>query len=306
METSTPGQTALAGARLRAWLRALRPEQWVKNLVVFAALVFGLRLLDAGAVLGSLVAFVVFCAASSAAYLLNDVVDVERDRLHPAKARRPVAAGEIAVTHAAAGSVALAAGAVAAALAWNAELAGVVGLYLGLNLAYSFYLKHLAVVDVLVIATGFVLRAVAGGAAISVTVSSWLVVCTFMAMLFLALGKRRAEVAGLPEAADHRPTHRGYGVGALDQMMTIVVAATLVSYCLYTLSPEVRERFGVGHLELTVPFVVYGLFRYLHLVRTGTRAQNPTRAVLTDVPILVAVALWGGLVLVLLYARTGA
>jgi 4-hydroxybenzoate polyprenyltransferase len=281
-----------------AWLRALRPEQWVKNLLVFAALVFGLKLLDVTAVLYSALAFVAFTAASCAVYLLNDIVDLERDRSHPEKARRPLAAGEISVVAAGVVGILLAAGALAAGAWLTPALAVVLGIYIALNLAYSLALKHLVIVDVLVIAIGFVLRAFAGGAAIS----PWLVVCTFMVMLFLALGKRRAEIAALDAASEHRPVHAGYRVDLLDQMMTIVVAATLVSYCLYTLSPEVQERFGVSHLEATVPLVVYGLFRYLQIIRSTDQAQNPTSVLISDRPILVTIVLWGGLVLALLYA----
>lgn len=303
VETPTP--STLAGFRPLSWARALRPEQWVKNGVVFAPLVFGLRLFDPGALLASLAAFGVFCAASSAVYLANDISDLERDRRHPRKRLRPIAAGEIPIGAAAAVAAALAVGGLAAGTLVTPELALVTAAYLVLNLAYSLVLKHVAIVDVMCIALGFVLRAVAGGAAISVTVSPWLVLCTFMVMLFLALGKRRAELAGLDAADQHRPANRGYRLDVLDQMMTVVVAITVVSYCLYTLSPEVRERFGASHLEVTVPFVVYGLFRYLQLVRDPDRAENPSRVVVSDGPIVLAALLWGGVVLLLLYRANG-
>ncbi len=286
-------------------MRALRPEQWIKNGVVFAPLVFGLRLLEPAAILASLAAFAVFCAASSAVYLWNDICDLERDRGHPRKALRPIAAGEISVGGAAAMAAGLAGAGLAGGYLVAPELALVTALYLAVNLAYSLRLKHVAIVDVLLVAFGFVLRAVAGGSAISVSVSPWLVVCTFMVMLFLALGKRRAELAELAAAGAHRPASRGYTLELLDQMMTVVVAATIVSYCLYTLSPEVRSSFGVTHLEMTVPFVVYGLFRYLQIVREGDRAENPSRALVTDRRILLTTLLWGGLVLLLLYAANG-
>jgi 4-hydroxybenzoate polyprenyltransferase len=292
---------ALGRPPLGLWLESLRPDQWTKNVLVFAALVFGMRLLDPAAVVATAVAFVVFCAAGSAAYLLNDIVDLERDRAHPLKRARPIASGAISVPRAALGSAALALSALTAAAWVSAALAGVVAVYLALNVAYSLALKHVVLVDVMTISLGFVLRAVAGGAAIGVQISPWLVLCTFMLMLFLALGKRRAELHALDGAEVHRPVMRGYRVELLDQLITIVVAATILTYCMYTLSPEVRERFGVEHLETTVPFVVYGLFRYLWLVRTSDRPQNPTRAVATDRPILAAGALWGLLVVWLLY-----
>ena len=290
-------------SRVGVWLRALRPDQWVKNAVVFVALVFGLRLLDPSAVAASLAAFLVFCAASSAVYLLNDIADLERDRAHPEKRRRPIAAGEISVRAAGTAAGLLVPSSLLVAFLVQPALALVVAAYLGLNVAYSLGLRQVMFVDVLAISLGFVLRAVAGAAAISVEISTWLVVCTFMVMLFLALGKRRAEVAASESAGLTRPVNQSYRVDLLDQLITVVVAATIMSYCLYTLSPDVRQRFGVNHLEVTVPFVVYGLFRYLYLVRHTDRAQNPTRAVVTDRPIAIATLLWGGVVLALLYAR---
>ena len=303
-------EQASAGAVHRAtvtsaWLRSLRPDQWIKNAVVFAGLVFGMRLLDPTAVALSLAAFAVFCAASSAVYLLNDVLDLEFDRTHPYKRHRPIASGAVPVRGAALLSAVLAVASMAVAWRVASDLALIVGAYLLLNVVYSLWLKHALFVDVLSIALGFVLRAMAGAAAVSVRISPWLVVCTFTVMLFLALGKRRAEVAAYERVEDQRPVTRGYSVGLLDQAISVVVAATLVSYCLYTLSPEVQERYGVAHLEMTVPFVVYGLFRYLYLVRATDRAQNPTRAVVTDRPIVVTILLWGGVVLGLLYAGIG-
>jgi 4-hydroxybenzoate polyprenyltransferase len=284
------------------WLRELRPEQWVKNAIVFAALVFGLRLLDPEAVLRSLAAFAVFCAASSSVYLVNDVFDRERDRLHPLKRMRGVASGRISVPAALLAGVVLGVSALAGGFATSTGLGVVVALYLALNAAYSAVLKHVVMVDVIGIALFFVLRAVAGAAAIPVEISPWLVVCAFMVMLFVALGKRRAELAALEDALRHRPASRGYTLELLDQLMTVVVSATIVSYCLYTLSPEVREKFAVNHLEATVPFVLYGLFRYLWLVRNTELAANPSRAVLVDGPLLGTILLWGATVVALIYA----
>jgi len=297
---------SVARSRIAAWANALRPDQWVKNVIVFAAPVFGLRLLDPQALLAASAAFAVFCAASSAVYLLNDVADLERDRAHPEKRRRPLAAGEIAPAPALGVAALLAAVAVAAGFAVAPGLAACVAAYVALNAAYSLGAKHVAIVDVLAISLGFVLRAIAGAEAIGVAISPWLEICTFFVMLFLALGKRRAEVAGLAGSDAHRPSTVGYSVPLLDQMMTAVLAATVVCYCLYTLSPEVQQRLGVQRLEATVPFVVYGLLRYLYLVRETTEARNPTRAVLRDVPLLVATLLWGAVVVALLYLGRGA
>ncbi len=295
------------GARsgVAAWTNALRPDQWVKNVVVFAAPVFGLRLLDPDAVARASGAFVVFCVASSAVYLFNDVVDLERDRAHPEKRRRALAAGEIAPASALVAAALLGSVAVAAGFVVAPGLAASVAAYLALNVVYSLGAKHVPIVDVLAIALGYVLRAIGGAQAIGVAISPWLEICTFFAMLFLALGKRRAEVAGLEAAGALRPSTAGYSLALLDQMMTTVLAATVVCYCLYTLSPDVQQRLGVERLEATVPFVVYALLRYLYLARETTEARNPTRAVLRDRPILVASLLWVGVVVALLYFGRG-
>jgi 4-hydroxybenzoate polyprenyltransferase len=298
-------EDTLARGGLFAWLRAVRPDQWTKNVLVFAALVFGMRLFEPEPVVRALLGFVSFCAASSATYLMNDVRDLERDRMHPVKRLRPIASGVISVPAAVVGSVLFAVGALALGFRTNAPLGVIVAAYLLLNVAYSFGLKNVVLLDAILIAVGFVLRAVGGAAAIDVMISPWLVVCTFMAALFLALGKRRAEIAALEGAVAHRPASRAYSLDLLDQLMTVVVAASILSYCLYTLSPEVREKFSVDHLEVTVPFVVYGLFRYLYVVRTTGLAQNPSRAILTDRPVLLTVFLWGAAVIGLLYLQGG-
>jgi 4-hydroxybenzoate polyprenyltransferase len=238
-------------SRPGSWLIELRPDQWTKNIIVFAALVFGKQLLDPLAVFYSCMAFAVFCAASSSVYVVNDVMDRELDRLHPEKRNRPIAAGLISVPSASIGAALLGSAALAGAAWVGPGLLFFTGCYLILNLFYSGFLKHVVLLDVIVIALGFVLRAVAGAAAIGVEISAWLVVCTFMVMLFLALGKRRAEVAAYEDAGAQRPASRSYTVELLDQLMTVVVAATIVSYCLYTLDPAVREKFQVAHLEAT-------------------------------------------------------
>ena len=286
-----------------AWIRALRPDQWTKNLLVFAGLVFALRLFDPDALLRACIAFAAFSLVSSAVYLVNDVRDLERDRLHPMKRSRPIAAGTIPTAAALVVGMGLAAAGLFLGFNTAAPFGWILVGYIGLNAAYTFGLKDVVLVDVIVLAIGFVLRAVGGAAAISVEISPWLVVCTFMAALFLALGKRRAEIAALAQAAEHRPATRAYSLELLDQLMTVVVAASILSYCLYTLSPEVRGRLGLEHLEVTVPFVVYGLFRYLWLVRVSDLALNPSRALVADRAILGTVVLWGAVVVALLYLQ---
>jgi 4-hydroxybenzoate polyprenyltransferase len=303
METKLdPLGEAARRSRLGLWVAALRPEQWVKNLVVFAGALFGLRLLDPGALLVSGALFAVFCAASSATYLLNDVVDRKRDRQHPKKRFRAIASGEISPGAALTASLALGLLAVLASARLGSGALVVVGGYVALNLAYSSGLKHVPIVDVILLSIGFVLRAVGGAVAIDVAISPWLVLCTFMGMLFLALAKRRAEVATVESVASSRPAARGYTLELLDQMMTILVAATIVCYCVYTLSPDVREKFGVDHLYATVPFVVYGVFRYLALTRDGSAAENPARLIVSDRPLVLTLLLWVLCVVALLYS----
>jgi len=283
--------------------RALRPAQWTKNLIVFAALIFGERLFDADAALRATVAFLAFCGLSGVVYLVNDVVDREADRQHPVKRHRPVAAGHLPVVTAlmAAGMAAIVAlGASAwlgAAFLWHAVA------YLALQVAYSLGLKRQVILDVLAIALGFVLRASAGGAAIGVHVSQWLLLCTILLALFLALAKRRHEITLLGDAAlTHRAILGEYTPYLVDQMMAVVTASTLMGYAFYAVSPDTAERFGTPWLGLTIPFPLYGIFRYLYLVHRRSQGGSPTELLLADRPLLLCVALWGLSVVGIIYA----
>ena len=272
----------------RAAIVALRPRQWLKNLLVFAGLVFAAKLGDAGRWLEAVAAFGAYCAVSSAAYLVNDLRDREDDRLHPVKRARPIARGELSPRRA----VVLAAGLAAAALA----LAGVLGLvsvafllaFAGLQAAYSFSLKHVVLLDVLVIGSLFVIRAAAGAAAVDVRISPWLLLCTALLALFLALAKRRGELVLV--GAQHtpgRPVLEGYSLELVDQLVAIVAASTVIAYSLYTLTARDSKA-----LLATVPFVIFGLFRYLLLVHRDDIGEEPEQVLLTDVPIILAVAGW--------------
>ena len=273
---------------VRAAIVALRPRQWLKNLLVFAGLVFAAKLGDAGRWLEAVAAFGAYCAVSSAAYLVNDLRDREDDRLHPVKRARPIARGELSPRRA----VVLAAGLAAAALA----LAGVLGLvsvafllaFAGLQAAYSFSLKHVVLLDVLVIGSLFVIRAAAGAAAVGVRISPWLLLCTALLALFLALAKRRGELVLV--GAQHtpgRPALEGYSLELVDQLVAIVAASTVIAYSLYTLTARDSKA-----LLATVPFVIFGLFRYLLLVHRDDVGEEPEQVLLTDVPIILAVAGW--------------
>jgi len=275
-----------------ALLAAMRPHQWTKNLAVVAALVFAQKLAVAEDVLVSALAFVLFCAASSACYLFNDVCDAERDRVHPRKCKRPVASGELSARTALAASGALTAVAIGGGLALRVQFGVIVAAYLALQLAYSLALKHAVILDVLCIAASFVLRAGAGAVVLDVEFSSWLMICAGLLALFLALAKRRHEIAQVGDAVNHRRSLAEYTPQMLDQMISAVTGATLVAYCIYTVSPKTIEKFHTENLKYTIPFVLYGMFRYLYLVYSKDGGGSPSRHLLTDKPLLVDIFLY--------------
>ncbi len=268
---------------------------------MFAALVFAEKMRDPEAVLTVTLAFVVFCVLSSAVYLLNDVRDREADRMHPTKKNRPIAAGEVAPGVAAAMSVLLAGGALAGAFALSPRFGEVAAIYFVLNLGYSFGLKGVVILDVMMVAAGFLLRALAGAVVIDVAISRWLVMCTGLLALFLGFVKRRQEVAAFEGRTDTRPILKEYSLPFLDQMIAIVTGATVVAYSLYAFSPEVAQKLGTEHLGLTIPFVLFGIFRYLYLVHQKGVGENPTVVVLTDAPLIVDVILWAAVAVLVLY-----
>ncbi len=285
-------------------VRLLRPEQWLKNGFVLAPLVFAGRLLDAGAWERAVVAAAAFCMLASAAYVVNDLADRESDRLHPAKRNRPLASGEVGTAAALVLIVLCAVAGGGLAVALGPRFAAVAGAYLALTLAYSFLFKRAVFLDVITVAAGFVLRVVGGAEAIPVPVSPWLILCAWLLALYLALGKRRAEIVLLGEAAgDHRRVLGRYTLPLVDQAIAVVLGATVVAYALYTLSPDTVARVGSTALIYTVPLVVYGLLRYLYLLHRHELGGSPARALLTDPPLLLCVLLWigvAGAVIVLL------
>lgn len=284
-----------------ALLAAMRPKHWAKNVFVFAPLVFAGELGDPGAVERTVAAAAVFCALASAVYLANDVADREADRLHPAKRTRPIASGAVSPSLAVTAAVVLAAGALTGAFAIGPAFCAVACAYVAQNLAYSFALKRVVVLDVMIVASGFLLRAWGGALAIDVAISQWLVLCTGLIALFLGFVKRRQEIASLGGETAQRPILREYSLPFLDQMIAIVTASTVLAYSLYAFSPEVAARLGTRHLGLTIPFVLYGIFRYLYLVYQRGEGENPTAVVLSDLPFGLNVLLWGGAVVVALY-----
>jgi 4-hydroxybenzoate polyprenyltransferase len=284
-----------------AILASMRPRQWIKNLVVLAALVFAGRLTDSAALVRAISACALFCAASGAIYIFNDLFDVDRDRKHPGKTRRPIAAGRLGAVPALTAGVLVLTGALMAGFVLSPPFGAIMLIYAVLNLAYSLWLKEVVIIDVMIIASGFVLRAVGGGLAIDVAVSEWLVLCALLLSLFLAFCKRRQELEALVEAHDHRPSLREYSIGFLDQMINVVTPSALLAYILYTVSPEVEMKLNTRYLYLTVPFVLYGIFRYLFLVHRRGEGGNPAQSLLTDRPLLICVGLWALSVVIILY-----
>jgi 4-hydroxybenzoate polyprenyltransferase len=297
-----PDRTRQARPLALDLLRSLRPSQWTKNLIIFAALMFGQRLLDPASLLYASAAFVVFCGLSGVVYLINDVADREADRRHPVKRHRPIASGAVPVGAALAAAAALGGTGLAAAFALR-PLFGVLAVaYVVLLALYSGPLKHVVIIDVLTIAVGFVLRAAAGAVVIAVPVSPWLYVLTILLALFLALSKRRHELVLLAgEATGHRRILEEYSPYLLDQMISVVTASTLVAYAIYTVSPETIEKFHTNLLGLTLPFPLYGIFRYLYLVHQKEGGGSPSEMLLNDRPLLLCVALWAAAVAIIIY-----
>ena len=288
-------------AMLGAIAVSMRPRQWVKNFFVFAGLVFSQRLFT-GAAWTAVAAFAIFCALSGAIYLLNDVADRERDRLDPRKRVRPIAAGQLPVGVAVAAAAALiVAGLVSSA--WLPRPFLITALaYVVLLVAYSAWLKHVVIVDVIVVAGGFVLRAVAGAVVIEVEMSGWLVICTILSALFLALGKRRYEYLVLEgDAARHRPIIAEYSPALLDQMIAVFTASTVTTYALYTMSPETVAKFHTHLLPATLPFVLYGIFRYLYLLYRRQLGGNPSELLVSDRALLINTIGWICAVLLIIY-----
>ena len=300
---------------LSALLRAMRPHQWVKNVFVLASFAFavfeagGVEFEDARAsAVRTLFALVAFCLGSSSIYLINDIMDVESDRNHPTKCKRPIAAGELSIPMAylaSAGCIAL-----SLSLAWLAgggpiKVVYVLAFYIAMNFAYSIKLKHVVIVDAFIIATGFLLRVGAGGVAADVQLSSWIFLCTFFLALFLALCKRRAEIDLLGEGrGEHRAILVEYTRPFLDQMVTILAACTIVCYTMYTVSDSTVAKFEGSRLVATVPFVVFGLARYLLLVQTQRGGGNPTKVLLGgDLTFVLNGFGWVGAVLVVSLLR---
>lgn len=283
-------------------LVTLRPQQWVKNLLLFAGLIFSQNFYDLNLLLKSLAAFGLFCLLSSSIYVINDIMDIESDRKHPLKSNRPIAKGEIKISTAFILFILLALVSFGFSILLSLPFALMALSYFALNLVYTQYLKHVVIIDVMCIAFGFVIRAVAGAVVIGVEISAWLVVCTILLALFLGFGKRRHELLLLDtQASDHRKILTEYSPYFLDQMISVVTASTVVAYAFYTLSHDVETKLGTKYMDLTIPFVLYGVFRYLYLIHQKEGGGSPTKMLLTDTPLLVNIILWFLAVMLIIY-----
>jgi len=280
----------------------MRPRQWTKNLIVFAGVIFAERLGDGDALATAFITFALFCFLASSAYLINDLLDIKSDRQHPEKCQRPIASGQLSPTIAV--IVALILALVGLGLAfWIDWILGWLALaYYVLTTTYSFTVKHIVILDAMSIAVGFVIRAAAGAEAIHVPISPWLLLCALLLALFLALTKRRHELTLLENGAvNHRPILAEYNTYLLDQMIGVVTASTLVCYSLYTLWPETVAKFGTHNLAFTIPFVLFGIFRYLYLVHQKGEGGKPERILVSDIPFIINMLLWLLVAVVVLY-----
>ncbi len=275
------------------YLRILRPRQWIKNIFIFAGLVFSRHFYYPQSIRLSTYAFIIFCLLSGGGYIINDILDYEEDRVHPEKSKRPISAGRITKPIAGLWALVL----LTISLVWAFKINGsfffTCLLYLFFSVSYSLYIKRVVILDVLFVSIGYVLRAIAGAVVIGVEISSWLFLCTLLLALFLVVSKRRTEIILLgKEATKHRKILSQYSVELLNQMIAIVTSACVVSYCLYTLSPQTIEKFGTKNLILTIPFVIYGIFRYLYVTFQKLQSDIPEKAIIGDRPLQVCVVLW--------------
>jgi len=285
-------------------LISLRPQQWIKNFFIFAAIIFSQNILNIQLLLKTVLAFVSFCILSSSFYILNDLKDIEEDKRHPLKSKRPLASGRLKKSYAILSFGALGFLSFILAIAVNKYFFFIALFYFLLQVTYSFWLKHIVILDVFVVAAGFLIRVVAGGLAIKVTLSSWLLICTMLLALFLALGKRRHELVLLEgDASDHRPILKEYNPYFLDQLIAVVTASIVLAYCLYTISEETVAKFGTANLLFTVPFVLYGIFRYLYLIHQRHGGGTPETLIIKDKPLLIDIFLWIASAILIIYTR---
>jgi 4-hydroxybenzoate polyprenyltransferase len=283
--------------------RSMRPRQWTKNLILFAALIFSQNIFSPLLLFKALAAFAIFCFLSGCVYIINDLLDLKQDQIHPIKSKRPLASGRLKPATAVIAAIALFCLSFGSAAAFtNLTFMLVALIYFVLQLAYSMLLKHVVILDVFCIAAGFVLRAIGGAEVIDVPISTWLLFCTMLLSLFLALSKRRHELLLLEDdAVHHRKILFEYSPYLLDQMISVVTASTVITYTLYTVSEDTVSKFGTDRLKFTIPFVLYGIFRYLYLIHQKNEGGSPEHVLLNDLPLIICVLLYGLTVGLILY-----
>jgi 4-hydroxybenzoate polyprenyltransferase len=287
---------------MKGLLKLLRLKQYHKNLFVFAPLIFSRHLFDWFSFVSVSIGFLLFCLASSALYIFNDVMDIESDRQHPQKRLRPLPSGEVSAGSAISASAVLGGVSLLSSFFLGAEFGLTVLIYMIINVCYSIILKHLVILDVMVIAAGFVLRVLAGAVIVNVHPSEWLIICTTLLSLFLGFSKRRHELVILgDDSVLHRKVLEHYSPYFLDQMISVVTAATIMSYLLYTVSDRTVAFFGTRQLIWTVPFVLYGIFRYLYLVHQKEEGSDPAELMLKDRPLSIDVVLWAASCVLIIY-----
>lgn len=293
------------GKELLPFIQTMRIHQWIKNVFIFAMLVFGMQLTDPGKVLATILAFFTFSFASSAVYIFNDLIDLESDKQHPVKKNRPLASGRLSRNTAIIGMLILAAISLTVSIAFSPlGTTIVIGIYGLSNLLYSLYLKHIVILDVMFVGFAFIMRIFAGAYTTEMEPTSWILLCTLNVSVFLGLGKRRAEMRLISGAsADSRKVLDHYSISFVDQMIAIVTSTTLVCYILYTVDDTTIERFGTPLFLYTVPFVMYGLFRYLYLLYHKETGGDPTTTILTDPSFLINILLWGLICLGIVYGN---
>jgi len=291
-------------SKLKNLIQAIRVKQWVKNLLVFAAVAFSENLFSRELIIKSVLCFLGFCLVASSVYLVNDIFDRERDQRHPDKKNRPIASGRVRVWEAQILALGLFLAGFALALNLGRAVFIIFAVYFLSNFLYSVWIKNLAILDVFFVSLGFVLRVVAGGEAIKVEISTWIILCTILGSLFLSFAKRRHELSLQGgDAVSHRKSLAEYSTYFLDQMIAVTTASTVMAYSLWTMWPGVVEKFHTRHLPWTIPFVCYGIFRYLYLVHQKGEGGDPTQIFLRDKPLLINILLWFLSVILVLYFK---
>lgn len=282
-------------------IKSLRPRHWTKNLFVFAGIIFSKNLFNFEYLVKVIFSFLIFSIVSGCGYIINDLKDREIDKLHPKKAKRPIASGKLSSTSAIISVSILLPISIFLSFLLEKKFFVATSSYILLDIIYTFYLKKIVILDVLSLSFFFLLRVLAGTWVINVETSPWLLICTVLISLFLGLGKRRHEILTIERANEHRASLKIYSIPFIDQMIAITTSLTLIAYIIYTLSEETARKFGTRNLFLTLPFVMYGIFRYLHLIYSKNLGGNPEEVLLSDTPFFASILFWGITAIIIIY-----